>query len=213
MTELKRYHEFIDEEMAALTTEEINNLIELEIAYDGILPVQCPESPKLQDIGIVKDQEFFECNGEFFIHEADAIAFSKMAVFKESYNYNIGYDYKWLERINDMPVKKVSYYSEDCITQRQKLIQERTQAKNEYSKKKEAYDKFTKATSSIRKDVWEKYYKALEKEQQVKYAKEQYAKYLSLAKNDEEIAIGFFKNAYKDIQWIIDRVLGKEVTE
>jgi hypothetical protein len=213
MTELKRYHEFIDEEMAALTTEEINNLIELEIAYDGILPVQCPESPKLQDIGIVKDQEFFECNGEFFIHEADAIAFSKMAVFKESYNYNIGYDYKWLERINDMPVKKVSYYSEDCITQRQKLIQERTQAKNEYSKKKEAYDKFTKATSSIRKDVWEKYYKALEKEQQVKYAKEQYAKYLSLAKNDEEIAIGFFKNAYKDSQWIIDRVLGKEVTE
>jgi hypothetical protein len=213
MTELKRYHEFIDEEMAALTTEEINNLIELEIAYDGILPVQCPESPKLQDIGIVKDQEFFECNGEFFIHEADAIAFSKMAVFKESYNYSIGYDYKWLERINDMPVKKVSYYSEDCITQRQKLIQERTQAKNEYSKKKEAYDKFTKATSSIRKDVWEKYYKALEKEQQVKYAKEQYAKYLSLAKNDEEIAIGFFKNAYKDIQWIIDRVLGKEVTE
>jgi hypothetical protein len=213
MTELKRYHEFTDEEMAVLTKEEINNLIELEIAYNGILPVMCPESPKLQDIGIVKDQEFFECNGEFFLNEADAIAFSRMAVFKESYNYNIGYDYKWLERINDLPVKKVSYYSEDCITQRQKLIQERTQAKNEYSKKKEAYDKFTKATSSIRNDVWEKYYKALEKEQQVTYAKEQYNKYLSLAKNDEEIAIGFFKNAYKDSQWIIDRVLGEEVTE
>lgn len=213
MTELKRYSEFTDEEMAALTTEEINNLIELEIAYEGIQPVQCPESPKLQDIGIVKDQEFFECNGEYFMNEADALAFSKMAVFKESYNYNIGYDYKWLERITDMPVKKVCYYSEDCITQRQKLIQERTQAKNEYNKKKEAYDKFVNITSSIRNDVWEKYYKALEKEQQVKYAKEQYAKYLSLAKNDEEIATGFFKNAYKDIQWIIDRVLGKEVTE
>jgi len=210
---MKRYNDLKHEELVVLTEEDIERFIDIEIAYNGIMPVSCPEVPSLAQEGIVATEIAFEVHEILCKTEEDAIAISRMEVFRTDYDYNAGgYDYKWLSPILDPSITKKTFYKQSDIVRIKDVLAKNKEKKSEYEKKKEAYDKYLKATGQIRSDVYAVYREAIDLQRDFDAAKLIHKKYLELANQDSVVAMGFFKNTYKDRPEIIKAVLGEEAT-
>jgi len=194
---MKRYYDLSREELCDLSSEEIQNLIDLEIAYAGILPILEPNPPKLTDVVIEKNVKMYRVHGLLFKSNEDAAIIANMDVYQESYDYyGAGYDYKYAERRDNEAVTTVNFYNKDRVKNLRADLSINKELKDKYDKDKSEYDKWYKETSTIRDKVRGAINKAWEEKRELELAQSMFQKYLRLADNDEEIARTFFRDAY-----------------
>lgn len=204
---MKRFSELTSEELVALEQEQIDLLIELEIAYAGIEPVIMPTKPTLEDLGIVKNDCYYQVGSMLFVKEEDALQVSGMDRVSEDYDCNIGYNYRYTKPVIDSAVSKVMYYKQEDITRVQPALARNKAKLNEYEPAMKAYNQYTKETSGIRQRVYSAISEARDLQEEIDLAKKQYDKYLVLADNNTEIAENFFRNTYKNKEYIIEKIL------
>lgn len=209
---MKRYDEYSKEELAELSEEQINTLVELEIAYAGILPAICPQPIPPFDPGIKPTHELYECCGLLFESQADAISLSGMSVSSKDYDYYSGgvqYQYA-TKRDYDSSVKKIFLYHKEDVDRVKAALKERKELEESYKAAQKEYDKFVKETSEIRSTVFTAWREALKFRSAVSEAKRVYEKYLTLAEGNEKIADQFFTDAYRTEPDIIKAVFPPE---
>lgn len=204
---MKRYDQYSKEELAVLTEEQINTLVDLEIAYAGVMPAERPTPPSYEDVKMNKSEAAYSVYGIYFKNQSDALAVSGMQVFRQDYDYAAGgYDYKYLRENTSNEVKTEFFYKKEDVKRfKDTLIQNKT-LKDQYESDKKDYDKYFDSTSKIRTAVWEAYREACRFVNSVNNAKNMYDKYLQLAEGDKAIAKKFFLDAYKDNEDIVEAV-------
>lgn len=206
---MKRYTEYTNEELIELTQEEIQNLIELEIAFAGIMPVMEPQLPNLASIDLKKELTLYEVNGMLFKNAEEAQQVLKMDVWEENYDYGgAGYDYKYGEK-KDLNMSVVMYYEKEQIWKVRQALTENKRLNDSYNQEKSAYDKFIKETKNIRESVRAAVDNAWTWKNDLDHAKSVYEKYLRLADGNEAIAQSFFRNAFKVRNDVIDAMFPK----
>ena len=210
---MKRYHDMTDAELVDLNGEQIDRIIEVEVAFAGVEPVMCPEAPKLEDLGITKTVEVFVVAGLLFANREDAEAVARLPVLKEDYDYKIGYGWKYLSPLTELSIKGESYYTEDDLTRVQSAILHRDKLKENYKKEKESWDGFTASIAEIKQGVWNAIGAARTRVAELRHALEIYSHHLDLADNDEEVAKKFFRDAFKGRPSLIKAVLGEDPVE
>lgn len=206
---MKQYTDLTHEELIVLTENDIERLIDIELAHDGIMPVACPTVPSLDDEGIIKSETVFDIGGLLLKNEEDAIAVSRMEQFKSEYDYNIGYEYRWLNPITERTIIKEYYYRQEDVVRIKEALQRNKIKKDGYESQKQKYDEFLKKTGQIRNRVYDIWNSARNFQREIDDANAVLVKYRDLADDDETMAVNFFKNTYKSREDIIEKVLGK----
>ena len=217
---MKRLSEWTAEELAFAMEEEVKTLIELEIAFAGIEPVEPPQAPTLADVGIVQSEIAWQVGDDYyhgllFDNEADARAVAQMNLVKDHYEWANGRnDYHWLEPFRAV-VSQKAFYKHADVMRVGKIISENHEQKDPYEKAKTAFEKYLRATSEIRTRVWQAVHRAREHQGEVELAKKTLARYEELT-GSRETAEKLLCDAYKtkrDILWVVlDKVPPAEET-
>ena len=209
---MKRFNEYSKIELAQVSQEELQTLIELELAYAGILPEIAPTELPPFEAGIKPTEIFYEVFGVLFKNQIDAITVSSMQVASETYDYyGGGYNYKYGESKESTAVSTKSLYKKEDVMRVKSMLSERKKVEDIYAEELKKYNKFMEATSSVRSEVLDAYNEACNFTRKIELAKEMLGKYRELADGNEEIARNFFLNAYKDSLEVVEKVLEKEV--
>jgi hypothetical protein len=205
---MKRYTDLTREEMANVTHDELQKFIDIEIAYAGIIPADCPEPLPPSDIVLTKNDTAYEVCGSIYVKTIkDFEALSKIKLYKSAYDYyGAGYDYQYLEEVDIECKSPANFYSKDEVQTAAIKLKERRELKEAYEVKKKEFDKFEKDTYETRKAVMDVYNEAVNFKNSVNQALEQFKKYMDLSSQDEVIAKRFFREAYKNRPEIIEAV-------
>ena len=206
-----RYTELSQAALAALEEEDIERLVDIELAHDGIMPVSPPSevSASHPNSHITKDQKFYEVGGVLFKNESDALTFAKMERFKEDYDYSTGYDFKYPTAITDQPAP-VFLYSKEAIDRHAAIIVNHKEAKEAIEDHRKDYEEYKKAMTKVRTNIWNAISEAQSKQRKVDEARNTFEKYIELANGDKAVAIKFFKKTYKDYDELIAAVIGDD---
>lgn len=213
---MKRYSEYEPAELAALDDAGVQRLIDIELVYHEIVPVPIPEEPTLADVGIEKKDVGFRVGGNYgliFKNLEDAQAVARLPMLTEKYKYEIGYEHKWLEPVEDVSVESVPYLVKEEVLRLGVALKENKNRQAEYQRQRDAHDKYLEETSGIRNEVWEAVSKARKQMCAIESALHTFSKYKDLADGDETVAAKFFRNTYKDQPDMIQAVLGDEPPE
>ena len=207
---MKRYTEFAKEELAALDDVGVQRLIDIEIAFEGIVPVPEPEGITLKKADLKKTVTAWKVDGLVFKNREDAEQVALMELMDEGYDYQgAGYEYKWAEP-KIFGVETVQFYNMTDVKAAGSAIKEFNARKDQYERDKDAYDRYRDCTSRCRDAVWEAVSEARKEMCKIEAAIQTLQKYKDLADGDEAVAANFFRNTYKEQPDMIKVVLGEE---
>jgi hypothetical protein len=206
---MKRFRDLSKEELVTLTDEQIQNFIDIEIAYEGIMPVLEPQYLAVPAIDIKPTVAVYECHSQLFKNKEDAIKFSEMEKLESSYEYSIGSDYKYCSQKSDYgnDIKTKYFYKKEELEKVQTTLQDISRIQNRNNEQEKEYKNFIKETSKVRQSIYETINEAQDEIAEIEKAKKIYEKHLSLADGNKEIADKFFCDAYKNFPEIIEKII------
>lgn len=207
---MKRYNEYSKAELAQVSQEDLQTLIDLEFANEGILPEIKPAELPPFDSGIKPTEIFYKVFGVLFKNQADANTVSEMEAVSEDYDYyGAGYNYKYAGPKMCGAVSREVFYSKSDVMRLGLVLAERKKAEELYKEASKKYSEFLETTSNIRNEINDTYREACDFIRKVVYAKQMLEKYRLLADGNERIARNFFLAAYKDSPEITEEVLAE----
>jgi hypothetical protein len=223
---MKRLNEMNYVELAAMTSDEVDTLIKLEAAHEGIqIPGQPPAEPEIKSL-VKKTVTVWSVDG-VSVHfgtkaSADRVA-SLLAelsdqgdTFTSDYDYATGYEYKHAVKSEICPkASEVKYYSKSDLHLHQAVLNAQKAAKETYDKVSTEYKNQSKAFEGIRGDVWNAVCAARDQRAREERLSQVFDEYLELAGGDKSVALGFFDKAHPGLsehsRWIATGVKGDAI--
>jgi hypothetical protein len=207
-----RYNEMTPEQLVALNDEQINLLVEIEIAFASIKPVEPPKEVTLDEEGIKPCVTAYKVGDLIFLDRKDAEAVAAMPLMRQDYNYQASYAYKWLSPA-EHSVEKAVFYKQEDVNRAARVINYNEKRKNVFNEQKRQYEAYLSETNKIRDTVWSAIMDAKDAVAKIECGRRAYRKYLGLAEGDEFIALKFFRDAFKDDEKLADAVLKLELPQ
>ena len=218
---MKTIDQYTDEEVAALSYEDVEKLKNLALATAGVkIPVE-PVSPKLEDI-VEPDTSVWVAAGtgmEYISKEAaeavaSALVGQSSALCKVSYDYHLGYDTKYhyikdadryaAESMGTVQEKRV--YSRELYKQILDTAKSNKVLTDAYKAQKDEYKDQLAEAQDIIAAVDERVAQVEERFYKLRNLLERFKEYVVIADNDVTQAEKFFKAAYspsdEDLAWV-----------
>ena len=197
---IKRLDEYTNEELLELTEEQVETLIDLECAHEGValLPVEAPIKPDDSKIG--PDSVIYEIkNLEHFETMEDAqkvveVA-SKLPRVQKQYLSHASYKEKKGPVDSDIGINIVKVFSEQHyanVATENARIEASLKA---YKEAKEEYDELFEKHGEISESVISRLNVARNEKNMLDTLKDEAGRYISLAQGEKEIAKNFMINA------------------
>lgn len=206
---MKRFNEMTKEELGKCTEDQIHTLIDLEVAYAGILPVLPPTYFEVPVVDIQPTEKVYKCSGIIFANKEDADLFAEMKKYDTAYNYGrTGSDYAWLVNKSEyeVGVQPAMFYTKEAVEDAASMLERVKRVSERNSQLSVEYSKYRESIQDISSSVREAQEDAKQFLDDVEAARKVYAMHLELAEGDVEIAKKFFKNAYKARTEIIEEI-------
>lgn len=192
---MQTIHDLNDDEIATLTDEQVNVLVDIACAQAGapLLPAE-PTEPVKPDAK--EDQTFYGVAGLYF--ETAEAAAEVLAVIDKHKTYD--YDYKsfgkvakpgrsyYANEVSSTKMFSVGYYD-----QHRKALEQYEAAKKAFESDKKRYDEAVSARRATVEEVWDIVSRAREIKSEREQIQRSHDRYLELAKGDKEIAFNFLQ--------------------
>jgi hypothetical protein len=205
---MKRYTDLSEEELLALSDEEKQKYVDIELAFAGIIPMIKPVMDPVPEVNIKPTVQAFEIYGVFFTDEKDAFAVSKSSACDSQCISGL-YDYRYLtprgEGYND-GIKAKMFYTKAELEEVRTQLKERQRIEDKNSHAAKEWDAYLEKTEHVANLVTSAIAEAEDHKRRIDQAKTVYAKHYELAGGDEAIASRFFVDAYKDQPEIINEM-------
>ena len=205
---LQRITDLTKEELLALEGEDVQRFVEIEAAYEGIVPIpdpgQPPAAPKIE-----KTIQAYQVGNLIFLDQGEAGRVAAMSSLRKTeYDYSgAGYGYQWLEVGENTGVQTIWFFARDQVKALAKELTLYAKIKTAYEKLADQHSKYCKRLEGIGERVWAPVIEAREENYRINQARAVYANHLKLAEGDAKIAGNFFRKAYQDEPEIIMAVL------
>lgn len=217
---MKLIEEYTKEELVNLKSEEVEKIIKLHLANQGIAIPKEPVEPEYEQIPN-KDKKLFWIAGiaDLFFEKREA-AEETVKVLKNNFSQlrNIEIDYfngdsnervrafrveRWGSQestSNDLVVNVKDVYSIDLYMQIKTKLESNKKLREDYQEKRKQFDKASELAKETVDLVWETV-RSAQREQELKDSKLAiYKEYLALSDGDKDIAWKFMKRAYSVVQ-------------
>lgn len=215
---MKRYSELSTEEFIKLNDNEIEQLIKLECAYEGVILSPMPEEPtyeeepnadgpiayKLSDISniVVKDKNILVDLIEFLeVNRPMLYSIDNMHIGDKS--FNIVTDLKrhnWGNERMEFDIKRISTYDIKTVDSYKEKIRSNQTLTDKYKEDIKKWKEGRNGFDSIVREVHDAYNNAISINENKCDKLNQFKEYLDLADGDEDIAWTFFNKAYPNIE-------------
>lgn len=197
-------HDLSREEILKLTDSDIDTMVKLQCAEEGI-PLM-PDPP---------NQEYFEMNKtvtaysipgtEFFIKDqavaaelAKFLSANSKTIFNKKYDWRTGYEIEWLEPSErDFSFSLANFYDKALIDEKEQFLVKRKTLKEKYDTAKKEYDKSKEQIRKISDRIYSAFYDARTEQEQINQAQKTFNEYLALADGDHDKAERFFSKAFQ----------------
>ena len=196
---MERITDLKHDELVKLTEDDLQTFIDIEIAYDGIKLVNPIKLKEILPVDIVPTELFYSVHEKLYKTLEEASTVAKVPAYGSDYDYNAGgYEYKYCTPRQEATVTPVKFYKKEDVDHIRDILKKNKEAKEFNEKVNGDYQKYCKAIDACRSEVMTIYYDAMEKERRIEAAIADFNKYLKIAKGDQQVALEFFTNAYKD---------------
>lgn len=196
---MKRYNELSDQELLDLTEDKIKYLIDLELAYNGIIPALEPTEPINPFKDLEPTEKAYEVGGVLYRSREDADIAAGLKAYLAEYDYfGAGYNYQWLEKVRDLSVATKNFYTQETVKAAKAQLKKYKEDKEQYDKDLKEYERFIHSQSEIESAVRSAVYAVGSKRYKIQQAVIRFGEYLKLAEGNKSIAWNFFTKAYKD---------------
>lgn len=149
---VRRYYDYTRDELYALTPEQVQGLIEIEIAFNGIIPCTEPIKPPDKPNPIAKTVEAFEVRGVYYLSKDDALTAAALQGYIINYDYKIGYEYKFLDP-SEATVNCLKFYKRGDVMEHAKTLQAQQKLTTQYDNDIKEYKKYAEQTKSVVQSV------------------------------------------------------------
>jgi hypothetical protein len=198
--------------LANLTDEEVQKLVEIELAYNEVVPVAPPEPLTTEDIGLRKTVQAFKVGSLVFMRLNEAELVRDLMPLKDDYDCAAGWNHKFLVP-GDFNVETVFFYSQADVVKHASQLRAIEKQQEKYRAAKNEYDSFLQAAGKARDLVWDAVYTARSYQKKITTARETLASYIELSNGDETVATAFFRDTYKNQPDVLEAVLGIKQTQ
>lgn len=202
---MKKLDEMSHEEIAALTDEQIDTLVDMECAKQGVAIIDKPAEPNALKVDSNPDLAVYTVGGFVFTEPGPAAEVA--ALLKEHQGSLVKSDYEWAAGHNN-------YYANDYeekveVTPGHILSWKKFQeirgdlqvaetTRGDYTKEQKKWQEGYDQRAKIRKDILLKIKKHKEAEDDYQRYHAVMARYVELSDGDKKIALKFFEEAHKD---------------
>lgn len=192
------------QEILALTDEEIERMIKVKMAEEGIKILSPPEEPKY---GVIQDADtsvfVSDITGFVGMHTFEGLEEILKIIMDVGYS-KVEYDYSnEINRVEDFPsyanpftISTKKIYSSELYSKVKSTVSDNNKLKKIYEKELKDYEDNLSSAEWIREEV----HGAVDKARRIQCEKEEmirrYKEYLELAGGDQLIAMRFLKKAY-----------------
>jgi len=200
---MKAFEHLNDQELVALTQDEINHRVKLKKAETGIKIITPPEMPTYQDIP-APDLELYEAAGYAFTDKAKAEEITStinkhiVSAMKVDYDWRNSSDYKYAKpydgSLETVDIKRV--FSQPTYNSIKDVIASNKKVKEAYEKLRKEYDDEDEKSTEIIDGIYDAINTAKVRIDQFRNYKTRIVEYLQLANGDRDIAWNFFDKAY-----------------
>ncbi len=208
---MKKITEMTEQEILALTNEDLELMIKFGMAEAGIKLLDKPTEPTYHEIP-TKDEVAYSVYGFNLVFKdkelAEKLSSFLTEVLQQSFapDYtDSNYDHKYLKSYKPTDysfssignITKEGFYNKETISEIYALVKENKKLESEYKALLSEYNDTYDKASYIRNDIYEAHANVHAKYQRMENIKRQYLVYLQLAKGDAEIAYSFLEKAYE----------------
>lgn len=220
----KKINEYTNAELLKLNDDEVETIIKLHMAEEGIKLLKRPQEPVYAETPKPDVRVWQVAGCEFYftdraiaeeiakvmyehISEVNEREWSATAItikgIKDGYRYQDG-----------IPVTESGVYSRELLDQISTKLKMNKEAKESYEKLSNEYNKIEESAESIRADVWNVVRMAKEAQAQKERLTEIFQEYLLLADDNVDVAWKFMNKAYavskEEVDYINAHIKGKK---
>lgn len=189
---MKWIDELSEQEILALTDEDVFAMVRYQCAVQGIRIVEAPEEPKR--VNMEPALKFYEVERYLFENQADAE--EAVRVISKSWQAGWGEFKTPRERTRDLDINVTMLYSQKQLDQHKDEMESYQRSKSVYDNLKEEYDEAEGKRRELLDQVWEKVNEVQERFGKLNRLRDQFAEYVKVAKGDRNLAWQFFVKAY-----------------
>lgn len=215
---MKTIKDMAHEEVVALTQTELDRLVRLACAVDGVrLPGAAPEKPEAPKVE--RDATVYSVGSLHFSDRAAAesvsAALSAAAAHAVKLEYDwqhVGSEHKYTKAFKpDEQTTMADVSTEHALSEpnyrkvRESLIQHKALLK-QYEDDLKAHEQSERATDEIRGEIMAAFNEARARQAELDRAQRVFGEYLRLADDDVEVAIKFYEKANTPSAWVRERM-------
>lgn len=199
---MKRIYELAEEEVLALTDEQVSRYIDYECALEGVPMLPPDPGPRPVNNLPEPDVAFYEVNGLLTADEAHAQlilnAIASGTVLKEEWDYSSNVKYGKEIQGGDYSYPSIGIkrlYSADRHADNQERAIAHKHADAAWKKLDDELKKVLKSRERIHDDVWNHVTDAREKQRERGILRDKFARYFDLADGNATVAMNFLLKA------------------
>jgi len=215
---MKTYKDYTDDELMALDDDQLDMLIDLQCAINGVplLPIE----PEPVNIDLPPtDAQVYEVAG-FYFKERESADRIMEAINKEV-RVDVTYDWQLSDRTEYIQgyastganITAKDVYSNDLYDETKAKRAKLKAMKDLYDKQRGDFDSIKSQREESASEVFRSVYKAREERENKIIAHQRYDRYVKLANGDANLANKFFADAYpNDTHYILDPIEDQEAS-
>lgn len=197
---MQRYWDKTEQERAAMTREQVQAYLDVELMEQGVAKV---DPPQLQEVVAVDLEKviYFQVSykGEYGDTDTDILfetveqarQFIELCPLKRDSRYEYGWDHKYAIPMREMTIKKVELPSEIAVANMASILKRNKAAEEANTKARNAYNKAIKAVEEATAGVWNDWEYCREKERQAAKIYATLDEYIRLCDGNRETALRF----------------------
>lgn len=210
--DMKHIDDLNDEELLALTPDEIDRYVDLACAEAGIklLPEKAPQPPKMDSY--VPDQVLWSIGGLVFFKKKDAdkvraaLVGSSLANVKyvDLGSYRTDYSRRTAVPEHEIPtIHEVQCFSEELAARCKSEFTRINEEKEDYEKRKREYDQISNQRAEIRQRINNQVYALRKQEERRQSMLRELDRYLVLADHNMRVALRFLQSAHPEAPTVL----------
>ena len=214
---MKLFAELTDQELTALTDEQVADYHDFACAQRGIplLPAVPPVPPEIESPE--PDVEVYSIGGFDFTTQAAALAVASVVGAQGSAYIGLGYGRDYRDKIvrsvvnQPINISTSRAFSRTRYDEVAEMLDVRRKTQEEYETAKKEYDDAVASRQEIVGEINDRINEAWRRQRQRASLRTQFARYLTLAGGDAEIARKFLQNAHADAPELLPDLWPTEV--
>ena len=191
---MKTYWDYTERERAELTEAEVGSMLDVELMSKGVLKVAEPVLRPTEAVNIPTTM-YFECGDVIFTTAEQAAQFFSLNPMRQSYDYNVGYDYKYAQGLSG-EIKQVKLFNLADLTNLKNVLTKNNEAEKHNKSAREEFEKAMKKVNQVTEGVWQDWCEQKRTAARHQKLMDTMSEYMVLTKNDDALANTFLLKVY-----------------